>query len=450
MKTFIDFNKKLKQQARNGVALLMSLFFVVIMTFLATSISYDTLIEYNVSARSIHKVRAYYAAKSGLEIALLRILIFQKVIALIPDDADIPDIARPQVEAIKQKIDLIWQFPFAWPISSFIPEDLGNIEKGEVKAIEEESIFEGSYQITIQDEGGKIDINDLGSGSKKIREATTKQLLKIFEIEMENNTEFADKYGSTDFNELVNNIKDWVDDDKISDLGGDEKSNFDEVLDQFEDSNTDEFPPNQAFRTIEELYMIPGMNNEFFNMLKSRVTIYGIKGININTAEKDVIKSLDSQITDELVDAIQERINDPEQGGPFQNDDDFEGFLENPPKGQGINIEDFNEEGIPLLFGNEHNFVVKSIGTYGGISREITAVTFDLDNIKERYIKLLEEDDEEEKNEDEDDNDTGNNNDQNPNDPNNSNNNNDQNKNTTKAKKKTPKGRPTIVFMTEN
>ncbi len=424
MKSFITFNKIIFKKGQNGVALLMALFFVVVMTFLATSVSYDTLIEYSVSSQSVNRLRAYYAAKSGTELSLLRVLIYQKALAVLPKE----------LEEQKSMLDPIWQFPFAWPPTAFLPEDMSKVERGLIAKLEEESIMEGQYVTTIEDEAGRIDINDLGSSSEKIREATRKQILKIFEIELENNDDFNDKYSSFEFEKLVNNIQDWVDEDKESKNGGDEKSNYQDIISNFGNSNADFLPPNQSFKSIEELHMIPEMTDEIFNMLKTRVTIYGVKGININSAEKDVLKSLDSQITDEIADKILERIANKEKGGPFKNNDDFVGFLQ----GENLSTDSFNEDGIPLLYGSEHNFVIKSTGSFAGVTKEITAITFDLESLKARYVTLLEEEDKE-KSGGGTGTGTG------------TGSGSTQSQTTqTKAKKKTPSGRPTIVFWREN
>jgi len=233
-----------------------------------------------------------------------------------------------------------------------------------------------------------------------------------------------------------------VDEDSESSNGGDEKSNYQEISSNFGNSNFDFLPPNQSFKTLEELHMIPDMTDDIYNILQSRITIYGVKGININSAEADVLKSLDNQITDDIADKILERISDKELGGPFQNSDDFLGFLQ----GENLSVDEFNEDGIPLLFGSEHNFVIRSTGSFAGVTKEITAITFDLESLKARFVTLLEEEDKENSTNngegETNNNDTTNNND--------STGNSQSNTNQTKAKKKTPEGRPTIVFWREN
>ena len=63
----------LGRKNQKGVALMIAIFTVVIVLYLAMEILYETNIEYAVNAQAVHKVKAYYAAKSGYELSLLRI-----------------------------------------------------------------------------------------------------------------------------------------------------------------------------------------------------------------------------------------------------------------------------------------------------------------------------------------------------------------------------------------
>ena len=55
------------------------------------------------------------------------------------------------------------------------------------------------------------------------------------------------------------------------------------------------------------------MKDEFYDLLEPRVTIYGMKGINPNLANKEVLKSLDPGMTDEAIAAIARTM--PEMSG---------------------------------------------------------------------------------------------------------------------------------------
>ncbi|MCB8573731.1 hypothetical protein LJE06_21785, partial [Bilophila wadsworthia] len=74
---------------------------------------------------------------------LLRIKIFQQASKL------------PLPESFKSQLDLIWKFPFAWPLP--IPPDLNAVDSDTVKQITSESLMDATYTHTIDDEGSKID-----------------------------------------------------------------------------------------------------------------------------------------------------------------------------------------------------------------------------------------------------------------------------------------------------
>ena len=62
-----------------GVALLLAMFCVMIMAFLAVEVSFDTSVEYVLSSKEYHRVKAYEAAKAGMELSLLRVQLFKNV-----------------------------------------------------------------------------------------------------------------------------------------------------------------------------------------------------------------------------------------------------------------------------------------------------------------------------------------------------------------------------------
>lgn len=415
-----------------GMAMLIAIFSLMLLTFIATEVSYQTSVEYTSASQEVNRIRAQYAAKAGVEISLLRILIYKKAIASFGD----------KLGENKSMLDPIWNFPFAWP--PVVPDDLAAVEKDQIQKSVKESTMKANILATIKSEGGKIDINDLGSPAKALADSTRQQILKIFTNEIENNEDFADKHSDINFEELVNNIADWIDEDEESLNGGDEKGYYqDELL-------HDKIPPNRSLKTLEELHMVKDMKDEFYNLIAPKVTIYGSKGINVNYAPDEVLMALDPQIDKEKAGLIIQRREDKEKGGFFKDQDEFLGFLE----GGEINIDtsEFNQDGIPLLFAEEQNFRVISTGNYSNATREITAITYDMDNLMERLITLL---DEEDKAKDQ----GGADGETDPNPPPNSGEGADGNKtggnesggksSSDNKKIKIPKGRPTIVYWEE-
>lgn len=353
---------------------MMAIFIMTLLTFLAVEVSFRTSVENNIATQGISRVRAYYAAKAAIELSLFRILIYKKVLASIGD----------QLGDNKSMLDPIWQFPFMWP--PLLPDEVNSVDRSQIQSVVNESLMKASYSVSIESEGSKIDINDLGSDSKELVKATKDQLIQIFQFEVEGNEKFADRYRSFNFEEVVNNMIDWVDENTESLNGGDERAYYPDIKSDF-------IPPNSSFKTLKELHMVAGMTDELYQLLANRVTVFGAKGINVNYSDKNVLRSLDPQLTDEIVDKIMARRSNPSEGGPFQSTKDFYDFIES----LGVKVSSFNPAKIPLTFDAELNFRIKATGQYGKVLRNIEVVTYDLDNIKERYIEILTKAEQEEK-----------------------------------------------------
>jgi general secretion pathway protein K len=246
-----------------------------------------------------------------------------------------------------------------------MPDGLSAVDKDSIKSSLKESFMDASYVVTIDDEGSKLDIGDLVSPSKALQESTRRRLLEIFQAKLKNDEEFQRKYGSYRFEELVNAITDWQSKTRTGVSGGDKRQGYAEY--------PENYPPNRGFRTIQELRLVPGMTEDFYEILEPSITIYGMKAINPNQANKEVLKSLDSAITDEIANAIIKRRDNPTEGGPFKTKEDFWGFI----TGRGARLGEKTEE-TPLVFDKVVNFRIKSTGEYAGTSREITVIVMDL------------------------------------------------------------------------
>jgi general secretion pathway protein K len=84
---------------------------------------------------------------------------------------------------------------------------------------------------------------------------------------------------------------------------------------------TTSYTPNRPFKTMEELHMVAGMTDEIYEILTPQITLYGVKGINVNQAESDVLMSLfsnfDPEQAKEVVREILKRRNDPDSWRPL-------------------------------------------------------------------------------------------------------------------------------------
>ncbi|MFP5519205.1 MAG: general secretion pathway protein GspK [Bdellovibrionia bacterium] len=353
-----------------GIALMIAISALMLILYLVMEITYDSTVEYTVNSQNLNRIKAYYAAKSGMELSLLRIKIYQQA----------RDQFGEQLGANASMLDEIWKFPFAWPLPPM--EGMNAVDSDKLEELNKASSMDAAYIVTIEDEGSKIDLNDLASSSKKIAEATRKQLLRIFETKMEQDRDFERRMGNYRPADIIDNITDFVSSSRDSASGRGGKTTAFAELNRLAGSEI--FPPNRAFRSLAELRFIPGINDEIFALLEPRVTVFGMKGINPNLANKDTLMSLDSGMTEEVVSEIMKRRDDPNLGGPFKNAEDFWAYVNQ--SGGRMNG---NPEEIPLIFDNITNFRIRSTGEFAGASREITAIVMDVDRVAQKVARQL-------------------------------------------------------------
>ncbi len=351
---------------QKGSAILYSIFLMSLLMFIALEISKDTVVEYTGSLNNVKRVQAYYAAQACTDLSLLRIKAYQQASRSL--GKNLPDMSM---------LDIIWQFPLSWPLVA--PAEMSISNSDDIKKANTQSTFKHKFQAQISSESSKMDINDLISPSEGIREKTRKQILDIFQSKLRTpDSPWAKKYFNYRFEDLVNHITDWIDADKTSLMGGDEGS-------YYRDMRSDYIPPNQPFKTIEELHMVKGMEDEIYEVLAPNLTLFGGKGININHAERALLMALDPGITDKVADEIIKRRSDINLGGPFRDEKDFLGFI----SGYGVNTTNFNQEKEPLYFDYEINFRISCIGLVGNITREITSIVYDFQKVQARLKQSL-------------------------------------------------------------
>jgi len=357
---------------QRGVALLVATFTVALIAFLAVELSYDTSVEYIISANEVKTLKAYYAAKAGIEVSLLRIFIYRQALKQFGDKAG----------SATQLLEQIWKMPFTWP--PLIPGTSSSGEKDRVKEIVANSLMDAQYATQIASEGSKIDLNDLDSPSKHLARNTKFQLIRILQNRLDKRDDWALDNQDIIPEEIVNNLIDWMDADSESLNGGAESSLYSKI-------DSDNMPPNQPFRTLEELHMVDGMTDELYDTIAPRVTVYGPKGIQINHAAKEVLMAIDDQITDEVADAIIIRRRESELG-PFPDEKTFFLFLEE----ENVDTQTIVDNRVPLIFEAEFNFKIQSIGSFARSTREIIAITYDFDMVKKRLSAMVKKEKEEE------------------------------------------------------
>lgn len=348
---------------RSGIAIITAILALSFMVYLATEVTYDATVEYVVNSQELKRLKAYYAARAGVEVSLLRIKTYQQVTQRLGKNA-----------ASYPMINMIWQFPFQFPLA--IPEGMGMMAKDDFKEANEESFFDAQFDTQISDEGSKIDLNDLVSPSKILRENARRLLLNTFTQELEGNKIFQARYRNFRFEELVNQMADFMSQTRSSLNGGDKAAAY--------SGDYQGYPPNRAFRTISELRVLPLMEEDIFNLIQNRVTVFGLKGINPNTANKEVLMSLDPGITSEVADRLIKRRENQNEGGPYRSADDFWSTVNN----LGVRMQT-DPQTIPIVTDSLVSFRIKVTGIYGNVRSQVEAIVSDIDKVANRVTEYV-------------------------------------------------------------
>ena len=351
---------------QRGMAMIMAISTMALIIYLAVEIMYDTTVEYNVNAQELNRLKSYYIARGAVEIGLLRIKIYQNVKSKLGDQLKNSPYAP--------YIDQIWSFPIQWPLPTSL---LTAVDKESAEEKKQESLVDSQYTLDIADEGSKIDINDLISPSETLRKNTERLLLSIFEERVKSDDLFRKEYGNFNFEDLIEAMRDFMT-STWNGKNGDKRSKYSEF-------QTQELPPNRGFRTVGELRLIPYMDDNLFEVLEPRITIYGLKGVNPNTATSAALQSLDPGISKEVANEIlQER-----QKSPFSNAEGFFAFA-NEKSGQKLKARKADE--WPITFESMTSFRITAHGVYQNTSRQITAIVMDINQTSARIKDFVDKD----------------------------------------------------------
>lgn len=154
------------------------------------------------------------------------------------------------------------------------------------------AIGDGLLSAQIEDERGKLNLNDLAAGgdpiARKIKVLRVKRLFELLQVNPD----------------LVDAIVDWVDQDEVPEAAGAESPYYQTLHPSYRAANA-------PLQTFLELRLIKGITPDIIEKLSKVVTVYPQEGesrVNLNTAHPLVIQALDPRITQSVAaDIVQAR-----------------------------------------------------------------------------------------------------------------------------------------------
>jgi general secretion pathway protein K len=229
-----------------GIALLATLLAISLMTLLVVEFSISAALGYRAAANQADELRAYYLARSGIQIAL----------EILAQDAVSKFGAKYQYASLDQ----VWAQPIA-------PIPAGS----------------GTVSLSIVDEDRKLDINKLFDQQRR---EPDEQVAAIV-------TRLLSNAGLSPA--LVPILIDWLDPDSIESDGGAEADYYLRLMPPYQ-------PRNGRMPTMGDLRMLKGMDDVTFLRLGHYLTTVGSTGpccINANTASPEVLAALVPELEDD-------------------------------------------------------------------------------------------------------------------------------------------------------
>lgn len=303
-----------KLNSKKGVALLLVLSAIVVLTTMAVQFSYDTSVSSHLVNNETQRLKAYYLAKSALNFMMLELKFdrtFQQVVqkqnlgAYLGGNANLP---------------ICQQFPLSTALIRAIFTG-GGLEAltgatggggGDEAAAENEELEEKKKDVTLSDEksaeaflnfegdfdgecineGTKINLNSfagLAATAKTEGGASPLDQYKQFLIKFLSQPQFELLFDKEEAKiiEVVNNIADWIDldDQSAAKGGGIEKIAYERL-------NLPYPVRNGRLLTLLEAYLIDGVTDDWFSAMMDYFTVYGDGKVDVCTASPEVVEGL--------------------------------------------------------------------------------------------------------------------------------------------------------------
>ncbi|MFL5812364.1 MAG: general secretion pathway protein GspK [Bdellovibrionia bacterium] len=336
-------------QNSKGIALLMVIAAVSTLSFLVTEFTYVAQLNQKLAYDELDQVKALYLAKSGFKLSLLRLKAYRTVKNLLANQG-----GGGASAVSPSDLDKIWSFPFMYPIPNIPGMSLG--DKEAINKFQKESGFEGSYSAAITSESSRLNLNMILAGFQGAQpspspspsktpndpsqgsnpnpnpnasaspspspsfdpEAARKSLQDYFQAILQNkfdaDPDFQNEYRDFRLEDFMDTLVAWVDptyERKQSGMG--DHTYF----------------KRGPFYSVTELHMLPGMDDQLFDLFSPNLTVSRTPGVNVNTIQEPVLRAMLPQLTDQEVTDFFKFRDDPEQDNHFKDSDSFFKYLSN-------------------------------------------------------------------------------------------------------------------------
>jgi len=295
----------LKKKNSSGVALLLVLASLTILSAVVVEFAYNSNVTYNLAMNELDRTQAYYLALSGINFSKL-VIKYDKEVKKVAEKASKKLGRNVQVPPLYEMIPINTElFRGLMGLGAELTQEgevgEAEMENGEsqeggiqktlnlldMKGAKDFLAFKGDFSADITEQENKLNLNAFhklnAKGKRYDRlKATLYHLLTMEEFE----GLFEDRYRGAQ--ELAQNIADFIDpNEDYNERGG-------EIRGREQGSRGQDFPmKNGKLLSLEELILVPRMTEEIFQKLKDYVTVYGPdEKIYLCRAEEELVKSI--------------------------------------------------------------------------------------------------------------------------------------------------------------
>jgi general secretion pathway protein K len=346
----------MKSQA--GVALIMVLTSIMILTALWGDFTFDSKISRIKTTNVMDRTQAKFLAESALELGITRLRLYKEAYNMWSKNPDAKNAVNIQL------LNQIWELPFMYPLP--LPPSAGAQVKASIDDFAKNAILEGEFKLSIQNISSKLNLNSLrvdiltkipdinpanpGAAANQlsvddpnhpdhpdnpanqkdpafsVEQQLINHLTLKFNEKKEEDETFDDRYGSLDPIQLVANLKYYM-----SDKGANRLQNtpveqrYPEAEQSFDEAKVSpKFGPLSSF---SEMNLIPGWDEEIINLVKDEFGVFPSVQIDLNKLTDSMLRLLIPSMSPDDVKQFFEYRDDPNTPHVFNTLDDFKNYI---------------------------------------------------------------------------------------------------------------------------
>lgn len=324
------------QPKNNGIAIFILLSSMVIISLAMKDLIQSSSLQAERVRNSYDRLQAIYLARSTMNLSRFFLIFDNYLDQQAGEEASdtkndiwaspIPFPIPPELIQAMQGFDTaspLGADPEEAPPSEEVQEDLSEEAQAKQKSCGEFfDDFGGNAMGQITDLNRKLNLNDLDSGTPVVYET----LLALLSPNADFLSNLEDR--GINYTDVAKQIRDYLDRNDVEDISN-ASEDYPYTREQLEGR-----PKNRPFQILDELKLLPDMDDELFAYLEPFVsTVYFANRqrpakINLNTVEKEVFQALLKDVSNPAEIAL-EFINDREENGRIYTQKTFQETLEN-------------------------------------------------------------------------------------------------------------------------